>query len=189
VAEKFTIEQIKVLGIIDELSPTVSSIKKRTSLDDHTIRKIIEGLEQEGLVKISQQKRFLGISKTVLIITNSGKQEVATYVQYLGNIWKEFIQIASEHGRKGVDEIAQKSPGIVNLMVFFGIVDLATLSRLNLRHLVSANTPCYCCNKELDLKFMQKFTTKEITKCDFKIPEGMTETNHICADCFDKLGK
>lgn len=71
-------------------------------------------------------------------------------------------------------------------MIFFGIIDLATLSRLNLRHLISANTPCFICKKELDLKFMQKFTVKEIIKCQFTVPYSMTESDHLCADCFDK---
>ncbi len=181
-------DHIKVLGIIDELGPNISAIKKRTMLGMEQIERALEFFEKNGLIEKSQSRGFFGNS-VIYRTSQSGKDELAQYIQYLKDQWKEIIDIASQKGRAELDQSLRTKPGIVNLMVFFGIVDLSLLSRLNLRHLVSANTPCYVCKKELDLKFMQKFTIREIQKCHFAIPAGMAISDSICAECFDHLGK
>ncbi|MFM7795500.1 MAG: hypothetical protein ACKO7N_01915 [Candidatus Nitrosotenuis sp.] len=182
-------DNIKILGIIDELGPTVSAIKKRTMLELPQIEQALEFFEKNGMIEKSLSRGFFGNSRVIFRTSQSGKDELAQYMQYRKEQWKELIEIASQKGRAELDESMRAKPGIVNLMVFFGIVDLSTLSRLNLRHLVSANTPCYICKKELDQRFMQKFTISEIQKCHFAIPAGMAISDHICADCFDHLGK
>ena len=75
---------------------------------------------------------------------------------------------------------------LVNVMVFFGVTDLPTLSRLNLRFLLEGKHLCYKCKKELG-RFSQKFSVSDVRKFNFKLPRGMTTRDDLCADCFNKL--
>ena len=94
------------------------------------------------------------------------------------------MAIAGE--RDELDQMIIDSPQLVNMMVFFGVTELATLSRLNLRFLLEGKHLCYKCKKELK-RFMQKFSVSDVRKFNFKLPRGMTTRDDLCADCFDKL--
>ena len=96
------------------------------------------------------------------------------------------IDLAIAGERETLDKIIRDEPLLVNMMVFYGVVDMATLSRLNLRFLLEGRHLCYKCKKELG-KFAQKFSVSSVRKFNFKLPRGMTTRDDLCADCFDKL--
>ena len=102
----------------------------------------------------------------------------------------KFKELVSEAFKEAVDngQIDQigDNPYMVNMMVFFGVTDLPTLSRLNLRFLLEGKHLCYKCKKELK-GLMQKFSVSDVRKFNFKLPRGMTTRDDLCADCFNKL--
>lgn len=151
------------------------------------LEKTMTALEGRQLVMLSKTRNLFGRTATEIIITETGRQYVDDYLNFLREIWTRMIKLVSEEGREGLDQFVKNEPYTVNLMVFFGIVDLQTLTRLNLRYLLQGRKPCYCCKKELDLKLMQKFTVKDCQKMNFKIPIGMADEDELCANCFDNL--
>ena len=96
------------------------------------------------------------------------------------------LAIAGE--RDQLDQMIKENPFMVNMMVFFKVTDLPTLSRLNLRFLLEGKHLCYKCKKELG-RLMQKFTVSDVRKFNFKLPRGMTTRDDLCADCFNNLTK
>ena len=58
------------------------------------------------------------------------------------------LDLAMGGEREKLDQTIQESPFLVNMMIFFGVTDLATLSRLNLRFLLEGKHLCYKCKKE-----------------------------------------
>ena len=107
-------------------------------------------------------------------------------VDSLEKKWREMLDLAMAGERDALDQIIRDQPYLVNMMVFFGVTDLATLSRLNLRFLLEGKHLCYKCKKELG-KFAQKFSVSDVRKFNFKMPRGMTTRDDLCNDCFDKL--
>ena len=75
---------------------------------------------------------------------------------------------------------------LVNMMLFFKIVNLPALSRLNLRFLIEGKHLCYECKKELG-RFALKFSVSDCRKRGLKMPKGLTTHDDLCADCFDGL--
>ena len=75
---------------------------------------------------------------------------------------------------------------LVNMMIFLGVTDLATLSRLNLRFLLEGKHLCYKCKKEVG-RFSQKFSASSVRKFNFRLPKGMTTRDDLCSDCFNGL--
>ena len=96
------------------------------------------------------------------------------------------LDLAMAGERETLDEIIRDNSYLVNMMVFFGVTDLATLSRLNLRFLLEGKHLCYKCKKELG-RFAQKFSVSSVRKFNFRLPKGMTTRDDLCADCFNKL--
>lgn len=85
-----------------------------------------------------------------------------------------------------LDKMIHEDQFLVNMMMFYGVTDLATLSRLNLRFLLEGKHLCYKCKKEID-RFSQKFSVSSVRKFNFKLPQGMTTRDDICTDYFNKL--
>ena len=88
--------------------------------------------------------------------------------------------------RVELDEYMKENKFLVNMMLFFKIVNLPALGRLNLRFLIEGKHLCYKCKKELG-RFALKFSVSDCRKRGLKMPKGLTTHDDICADCFDGL--
>ena len=122
----------------------------------------------------------------IIELTGKGDEKIEEYLEILRDKWREMIDLAIAGERAQLDQIITENPYMVNMMVFFGVTDLPTLSRLNLRFLLEGKHLCYKCKKELK-RFMQKFSVSDVRKFNFKLPRGMTTRDDLCADCFNKL--
>ena len=131
---------------------------------------------------------LLGQKKLVIELTDKGEERIQEYLEVLRKRWREMLDLAIAGERDQLDQIIIENPYMVNMMVFFGVTDLPTLSRLNLRFLLEGKHLCYTCKKELK-RFMQKFSVSDVRKFNFKLPRGMTTRDDLCADCFKKLGR
>ena len=113
-------------------------------------------------------------------------KEMDEYADGLSKRWREMVNLAIAGERATLDQMIRDEPLLVNMMVFYGVTDTATLSRLNLRFLLEGKHLCYKCKKELG-KFSQKFSVSDVRKFNFKLPRGMTTRDDLCNTCFDKL--
>ena len=85
-----------------------------------------------------------------------------------------------------LDGYMKENKYLVNMMLFFKIVNLPALGRLNLRFLIEGKHLCYKCKKDLG-RFALKFSVSDCRKRGLKMPKGLTTHDDICADCFDAL--
>ena len=177
---------MRVLGAIKRGANSVRFLKNIVNVKSDEIEKVLDVLDESGLIRSEYRTGLLGQSKLVIQITDSGIKKIDEYVDGLEKKWREMLDLAMAGERETLDEIIRNQTYLVNMMVFFGVTDLATLSRLNLRFLLEGKHLCYKCKKELG-RFSQKFSVSSVRKFNFKLPRGMTTRDDLCADCFNKL--
>ena len=179
-------DDMKVLGAIKRGASGLRSIKNVVHLKNEELEKILDVLDQSHMITVSYGTGFLGQKKLILQVTEHGIKEMDEYANILSKRWREMVDLAIAGERATLDKIVREEPLLVNMMVFYGVTDTATLSRLNLRFLLEGKHLCYKCKKELG-KFAQKFSVSDVRKFNFKLPRGMTTRDDLCNDCFDKL--
>ena len=155
-------------------------------MKNEELEKILDVLDQSNMITVSYGTGFLGQKKLILQVTDHGIKEMDEYAEILSKRWREMVDLAIAGERATLDKIVREEPLLVNMMVFYGVTDTATLSRLNLRFLLEGKHLCFKCKKELG-KFAQKFSVSDVRKFNFKLPRGMTTRDDLCNDCFDKL--
>ena len=179
-------DDMKVLGAIKRGANGLRSIKNVVHLKNEELEKILDVLDQSNMITVSYGTGFLGQKKLILQVTDHGIKEMDEYAEILSKRWREMVDLAIAGERATLDKIVREEPLLVNMMVFYGVTDTATLSRLNLRFLLEGKHLCFKCKRELG-KFAQKFSVSDVRKFNFKLPRGMTTRDDLCNDCFDKL--
>jgi len=179
-------KDMTVLGVIKGGAKTFGTIKTRSGLKTDQLEQILSILDKSKLIQTSEAKGLLGQPKPIMTVTEKGSQQVEEYIAALNKKWKELVALAVAGDREKLDEVIKDNPFLVNMMLFYQVIDLHTLSRLNLRFLLEGKRLCYKCKRELG-RFSQKFSVSDVRKFDFKMPRGMTTHDDLCADCFDNL--
>ncbi len=177
---------LKVMGAIKKGLTTFGGIKSGVNLKKDELVKILDILDNSEMIKSTASTGLLGQKKLIIDLTDKGEERIQEYLEILRVKWREMLDLAIAGERAQLDEIIKENPFMVNMMVFFGVTDLPTLSRLNLRFLLEGKHLCYKCKKELK-GFMQKFAVSDVRKFNFKLPRGMTTRDDLCADCFNNL--
>ncbi len=177
---------MRVLGAVKRGANSVRFLKNIINLKSDELEKILDVLDKSELISSGYRSGLLGQQKLFIEITDHGTQKIDEYVDSLEKKWREMLDLAMAGERDALDQIIRDQPYLVNMMVFFGVTDLATLSRLNLRFLLEGKHLCYKCKKDLG-RFSQKFSVSSVRKFNFKLPRGMTTRDDLCADCFNKL--
>ena len=176
----------RVMGAVKKGITTFGVIKSGINLKKDELVKILDILDNSELIKSTTSTGLLGQKKLIIELTTKGDEKVEEYLEVLRHKWREMLDLAIAGERAQLDQIITENPYMVNMMVFFGVTDLPTLSRLNLRFLLEGKHLCYKCKKELK-RFMQKFSVSDVRKFNFRLPRGMTTRDDLCADCFNKL--
>ena len=177
---------MRVLGAVKRGANSVRFLKNIINLKSDELEKILDVLDKSELISSGYRSGLLGQKKLVIQITEDGMREIDEYVNALEKKWRQMLDLAMAGERDTLDEIIRDNSYLVNMMVFFGVTDLATLSRLNLRFLLEGKHLCYKCKKELG-RFAQKFSASSVRKFNFRLPKGMTTRDDLCADCFNNL--
>ena len=179
-------EDLKILELINRGVKTFRDIKNILKIKNEELEKTLGILDQSQMITTTTKTGLLGQKKIVLELTEDGTKKIDEYVKILTSEWNKMLDLAIAGERETLDQKIVDHPQLVNVMVFFGVPDLPTLSRLNLRFLLEGKHLCYKCKKELG-RFSQKFSVSDVRKFNFKLPRGMTTRDDLCADCFNKL--
>ena len=182
----FEANDMKVLGAIVGGGKTFKDIRITTRLDKDEQEKILGFLVENKLVTATEGTSFFGQAKYYFAATEEGEQKVTAYIEELKGEWQKIIQFVTDGQRQELDEYMKQHSLLVNMMLFFKIVNLPALGRLNLRFLVEGKHLCYKCKKELG-RFALKFSVSDCRKRGLKMPKGLTTHDDLCADCFDGL--
>tara|TARA_B100001167_G_scaffold102276_1_gene62499 strand:+ start:460 stop:1023 length:564 start_codon:yes stop_codon:yes gene_type:complete len=182
----FEVNDMKVLGAIEGGGKTFKDIKQTSRLDKAEIEKILGFLVQSKLIEAIEGKGIWGQTQYNFKTTNVGSKTVNEYIKHLKDEWKKIIQFVADGQRVELDEYTKQNHFLVNMMLYFKIVNLPALGRLNLRFLIEGKHLCYKCKKELG-RFALKFSVSDCRKRGLKMPKGLTTHDDLCADCFDGL--
>ena len=184
--EEFEANDMKVLGAVKRGANSVRFLKNIVNLNKDELVKILDILDESHMIKSKYVTGVLGQKKLNIQITENGTKKIDEYVSDLEKKWRNMLDLAMAGERDTLDRTIQENPFLVNMMIFYGVTDLATLSRLNLRFLLEGKHLCFKCKKELG-RFSQKFSVSSVRKFNFRLPKGMTTRDDLCADCFNKL--
>ncbi|MEE2605732.1 MAG: hypothetical protein VX539_01165 [Thermoproteota archaeon] len=184
--EEFEANDMKVLGAVKRGANSVRFLKNIVNLNKDELVKILDILDESHMIKSEYVTGVLGQKKLNIQITENGTKKIDEYVSGLEKKWRNMLDLAMAGERDTLDRTIQENPFLVNMMIFYGVTDLATLSRLNLRFLLEGKHLCFKCKKELG-RFSQKFSVSSVRKFNFRLPKGMTTRDDLCADCFNKL--
>jgi len=184
--EEFEANDMKVLGAVKRGANNVRFLKNIVNLNKDELVKILDILDESHMIKSEYVMGLLGQKKLNIQITENGTKKIDEYVSGLEKKWRNMLDLAMAGERDTLDRTIQENPFLVNMMIFYGVTDLATLSRLNLRFLLEGKHLCFKCKKELG-RFSQKFSVSSVRKFNFRLPKGMTTRDDLCADCFNKL--
>jgi hypothetical protein len=179
-------EDIKILELVNRGVNTFRGLKDILKIKNEELEKTLGILDQSQMITTITKTGLLGQKKIIITLTDDGTKKIDEYVKMLDTEWKKMLDLAIAGERATLDQMIVDHPLLVNVMVFFGVTDLPTLSRLNLRFLLEGKHLCYKCKKELG-RFSQKFSVSDVRKFHFKLPRGMTTRDDLCANCFDKL--
>lgn len=179
-------EDIKILELVNRGVNTFRGLKDILKIKNEELEKTLGILDQSQMITTVTKTGLLGQKKIIITLTDDGTKKIDEYVKMLDTEWKKMLDLAIAGERATLDQMIVDHPLLVNVMVFFGVTDLPTLSRLNLRFLLEGKHLCYKCKKELG-RFSQKFSVSDVRKFHFKLPRGMTTRDDLCANCFDKL--
>jgi hypothetical protein len=180
------VEEMKVLGAIVGGGKTIKNIKQTSRLDKKEIEKILEFLDRSEFISAVEGKGMWGQTQFYFAPTDDGSKKVDEYIEHLKSEWKKIIEFATDGKREQLDDYMTQHKFLVNMMLYFKIVNLPALGRLNLRFLIEGKHLCYKCKKELG-RFALKFSVSDCRKRGLKMPKGLTTHDDLCADCFDGL--
>ena len=180
------VDEMKVLGAVVGGGKTIKNIKQTSRLDKKEIEKILEFLDRSEFISAVEGKGMWGQTQFYFAPTDDGSKKVDEYIEHLKSEWKKIIEFATDGKREQLDDYMVQHKFLVNMMLYFKIINLPALGRLNLRFLIEGKHLCYKCKKELS-KFSQKFSVSDCRKRGLKMPKGLTRHDDLCADCFDGL--
>ena len=180
------VDEMKVLGAVVGGGKTIKAIKQTSRLDKKEIEKILEFLDRSEFISAVEGKGMWGQTQFYFAPTDDGSKKVDEYIEHLKSEWKKIIEFATDGKRDQLDDYMVQHKFLVNMMLYFKIVNLPALGRLNLRFLIEGKHLCYKCKKELG-RFALKFSVSDCRKRGLKMPKGLTTHDDLCADCFDGL--
>ena len=182
----FQVNDMKVLGAIEGGGKTIKNIKETSRLKKDEVEKILEFLVKSKLIDAVEGKGIWGQTQYYFSATDTGSKMVNAYIEELKKEWNKIIQFVADGQRQELDEYMKQNKFLVNMMLYFKIINLPALGRLNLRFLIEGKHLCYKCKKALG-RFALKFSVSDCRKRGLKQPKGLTTQDDLCADCFDGL--
>jgi len=118
-----------VLGAINNGARQFNKISKVTKIKPEELNRILEKLEERGLINVREKKGWLG-KKIELDVTEKGNREIEERVHELKGKWKN-IKDAYESGNKQkLQQIMKDEKSFLPTMMFFGIIDIMMFSMM-----------------------------------------------------------
>ena len=123
-------KDIIVLGAIRNGAKKFDKIKAKTGIDPQELNKILEKLEERGLIKVEKKKGFLGGEKIELQITEKGNNEVQQRIHEMEQKWSQMTQLYKLGDKKKLEEFMGNNKSDFAMMMFFGIMNMMMFSMM-----------------------------------------------------------
>jgi len=123
-------KDIIVLGAIRNGAKKFDKIKSKTGIDPQELNKILEKLEERGLIKVEKKKGLLGGEKIELQITEKGNNEVQQRIHEMEQKWNQMTQLYKMGDKKKLEEFMGNNKSDFAMMMFFGIMNMMMFSMM-----------------------------------------------------------
>lgn len=123
-------KDVIVLGAIRNGAKKFDKIKSKTGIEPEELNKILEKLEERGLIKVEKKKGFLGGEKIELQITEKGNNEVQQRIHEMEQKWNQMTQLYKLGDKKKLEEFMGNNKSDFAMMMFFGIMNMMMFSMM-----------------------------------------------------------
>ena len=123
-------KDIIVLGAIRNGAKKFDKIRSKTGIDPQELNKILEKLEERGLIRVEKKKGFLGGEKIELQITEKGDNEVQQRIHEMEQKWNQMTQLYKLGDKKKLEEFMGNNKSDFAMMMFFGIMNMMMFSMM-----------------------------------------------------------
>ena len=119
-----------VLGAIRKGAKKFDKIKNKTGIEPEELNKILEKLEERGMIRTDKKKGFFGGEKIELHLTDKGANELDHRMHELQQNWQQMVQIYKSGDKKKLEEHTEVNKSILPSMMFFGMMDMMMFSMM-----------------------------------------------------------
>lgn len=123
-------KDVIVLGAIKKGAKKFDKIKNKTGYEPEELNKILEKLEERGMIRVDKKKGFFGGEKTELQITDKGLNELEHRIHEMQQNWDQMVQMYKSGDKKKLEEYMESNKSMLPMMMFFGIMDMMMFSTM-----------------------------------------------------------
>ena len=96
---------MRILGAVKRGADSVRFLKNIINVKSDELEKMLDVLDQGGLIKSDYRSGLLGQKKLVIQITEDGMREIDEYVNALEKKWRQMLDLAMAGERDTLDVI------------------------------------------------------------------------------------
>lgn len=122
-------KDVIVLGAIRSGAKKFDKIAKVTQIKRDELNKILEKLEERGLIKVEEKKGFFG-PKIELKTTEKGSRELDERIHELREKWQQMVLLYKSGDKKKLQEYMDEKRLFFPTMMYFGIIDMMMFSMM-----------------------------------------------------------
>ena len=122
-------QDIIVLGAIRSGAKKFDKIKKITKIDAEELNKILERLEERGLIGVEEKKGLFG-KKIEIKTTEKGDKEVEHRIHELEENWNQMVTLYKSGDKKKLSNFMDDNRSFLPMMMFFGVMDMMMFSMM-----------------------------------------------------------
>ncbi len=123
-------KDIIVLGAIKRGAKKFGKIRDKTGIEPEELNKILEKLEERGLIRVEKKKGFLGGEKIELHVTEKGDNELQQRIHEMEQKWNHMVQLYKLGDKKKLEEFMGSNKSDFAMMMFFGIMNMMMFSMM-----------------------------------------------------------
>lgn len=123
-------KDVIVLGAIKKGAKKFDKIRNKTGISPEELNKILEKLEERGLIKVDKKKGFFGGEKIELQLTDKGSNELEHRMHEMHENWERMVQMYKSGDKKKLEEYMESNKSMLPMMMFFGIMDMMMFSMM-----------------------------------------------------------
>ena len=117
------------LGAIRNGNKSFSKIRKAANVDAEEMDKILEDLEERGLIQVQEKKGWLG-TKVEITTTEKGDRVVEERIREMEKNWGQMVTLYKSRNKEKLSEMMEDRRSIIPMMLFFGIIDMMMFSMM-----------------------------------------------------------
>lgn len=122
-------KDMMVLGAIKSGNKKFDKIQKTTKIEPEELNKILERLEERGLISVETKKGFFG-PKVQIFVTEKGQNELSQRIHELEQHWNQMTLLWKSKDKEKFKQYMDDNRSIIPMMMFFGIIDIMMFSTM-----------------------------------------------------------